>query len=787
MQDLKTKSFDFEVSGSEIQMDAEHTLDQLTSRFRTIKDGLPELVKNSKDHYARLGIQDRSDRQIVVIVSDDLDNLGILDFGGASAKDLDHWKIWSSKISGRREQSNDIEAGYGNGGKAFMVHGATKYSTICGFLLGKYNETGFMNNRPELKYRHVIVKDSTGKRLKEYSGLSVEQALNAKLSVFGIQFEDLPEEAKTVFSKRKSFTFVHLAGISEWKGLNPVTRRRLSYEIPDRLAQHAQSALTLETCSVWVQLVNHEEINGPLVPPTLDPFEGFESIPRIPIPVELLDPQTQVLVKTNSENNDSGYLEIKTSRDNLRIFDRYRTRNVVRVRNERNIIANWSVAGLVPFSASGFIYGTLFCPTLVGEHLSGSERSHLNETSLVRALEHWTKDNLEKISKQVQLAQSNKIVEENRDEASEILKRMRELMREYLNPNEFEDGISTTGIDPLPPIPSKHGKRIDEIALEMPERKLNLALGTTIPIVVRCYEKKGTEKLPVFGAKIKLCSDSQGQVSCPQVKSIRGEKVGSTNIWFESENGKVKSNKISVEVIQLKTLEILPVTRPLKQGELFRLDIKTFDSDGNQREIYYETYVDEANMAKFNRTGLFSAGGIPGKVTIRIKWGSGDAQIASQIIEIGSERIERQSGSTPNIPYILICGSVAPGKEDYSEDQRTHSGGRDYPTIIDFEPLWEGIVWINPESKESNKIRTSRGRAPCKISTKTFQQFLALKCFEVLKRLKVKEEFGLELKNSSDFFNALAQAEMETSGFLESSYSLVETLISDEELENQDE
>ncbi len=39
-----------------IRIDAVHSLEQLTGRYQTMRDGLPELVKNSKDHYARLGI-----------------------------------------------------------------------------------------------------------------------------------------------------------------------------------------------------------------------------------------------------------------------------------------------------------------------------------------------------------------------------------------------------------------------------------------------------------------------------------------------------------------------------------------------------------------------------------------------------------------------------------------------------------------------------------------------------------------------------------------------------------
>ena len=37
----------------DIPIDPEATLDQLTGRFRSLRDGLPELVKNAKDQYSR--------------------------------------------------------------------------------------------------------------------------------------------------------------------------------------------------------------------------------------------------------------------------------------------------------------------------------------------------------------------------------------------------------------------------------------------------------------------------------------------------------------------------------------------------------------------------------------------------------------------------------------------------------------------------------------------------------------------------------------------------------------
>src|SRR3990172_2182598 len=97
----------------DIPMDKSFTLEQLTGRFQSVRDGVPELVKNSKDHYSRLQIVDKENRQIVIVISPDMRRLGVLDFGGAGEFDFDGWQRWSSRVAGRAELGPDIEAGYG--------------------------------------------------------------------------------------------------------------------------------------------------------------------------------------------------------------------------------------------------------------------------------------------------------------------------------------------------------------------------------------------------------------------------------------------------------------------------------------------------------------------------------------------------------------------------------------------------------------------------------------------------------------------------------------------------
>jgi hypothetical protein len=136
----------------DIPIDRGHTLDQLTGRFQTIKDGLPELIKNSKDQYSRLGIINGEDRQIAVILNSRRRSLAVLDFAGANPDDFAGWQTWSSRIAQRLDLSADIEAGNGNGGKAFMVRGSISRSYMESCCQGRRTKMGFDNSDSAVRY-----------------------------------------------------------------------------------------------------------------------------------------------------------------------------------------------------------------------------------------------------------------------------------------------------------------------------------------------------------------------------------------------------------------------------------------------------------------------------------------------------------------------------------------------------------------------------------------------------------------------------------------------------------
>jgi len=775
-----------------IPIDIEFSLEQMTGRFQTLKDGLPELIKNSKDHYERLHILDKNDRLIIIIFSKDLDKIGVLDFGGAKLEDFDGWQTWSSRLSGRNEMGMNIEAGYGNGGKAFMVRGVLKKSSMCGYNSRRLNKMGYILNDPNQRiYEPGFYSDNSGRELKDYYIHKLDEALNHELEPFGIDLNDLPEEALILLKRREAFTIVYLDGIKEWKNYTRSDRKRACLDIEMKIAEHAQAALTIDTCHVMIFNAYTKEEIGPLEVTPLEPFEGLEKIAPIPVPDLLIDPETKNKIGTGPDPNNKKFLILRTSKLNLRSYERYKSRNVIRVKNERNVVSNWSIAELVPEPSSGYVYGAITCPALIGEHLSGSDRlSPLVDTPLVRALREWTSEQVGKIVSQIQALRSDTYRNEDTSAASETLKLLRDLMKDYLKKETAANQPADTGETPggkkksllpppPPPPPKKYGKRIDEILLESPGDWIKIALGTNIPLIVRCYEKNGEERLPINTYNLHLVTNVDGIIEHNQRVSIRGLKTGTIQIYFEDNKTGIKSNSITIEVVELSELVIQSPTRKIKQSERLKLDISAFALDKSRvSNLLYETSIDEIDMGKISRNGFFTAGGKAGETTVRIRWGNDETKISSCKIVVSEEKIERpgkDSGS--DIPDILFCNTLVPGLEDLPENQRTHPGGAEYASIIDVDPLWEDkVVWINQHSREAKAVRNRKGRY-IKLKSKTFQVFVMIKCFEILKRLIIRQKNKDLLKTVPGFIFELSEVEMDNSEFIDKAYKIIEKLI----------
>ncbi len=772
-----------------IRIDLAHTLDQLTGRYQSIRDGLPELVKNSKDHYARLGIAHREERQILVIFSENRKHLAVLDFGGAAPEDFEGWVEWSSRTASRAERAHDIEAGHGNGGKAFMVRGCRTYAFMCGHRLGRRTQMGFRNDDPALKYRAGYFRDDHGDLIHDLPDPDVRGRLSQLLRPFTVSIGDLPRAARRAFDQRCSYTLVVVRDVNELTGSSQ--RAQVIGAAIDDLRGHPQAALTIESSQVWV-MRGGEVLAGPLAPEPIAPKPGFETPWVVDVPALLEDPLfgTEVLLPQPPEGR--GQLELRSSDRQLRMSERTRPLNVIRVRNLRNVVSRWSVADLAPSASSAFLYGTLTCPGLGAEHVAGADRQTLADIPLTRALRHWTAQQVRAAADEMRRAEAQRESEAGRERANDALRQLRDLMRQFLTEQPGDSGRGTgTGRGPAPRAKA-FGHRVDEAVLEEGVAGIAVPVGARIPIRYTCYEVdlETNGRLPVPCPAAVLRAEPPDSIEWSPDGTLVARRPGGAVVWIETRPDIVCSNRIEVTAWDVTSVDLKPPARRLRQGERAKVEAAANTSGGVLvRDLLYETYVEETEMGRFGRSGVFTAGRIPGTATACVRFGASENKVARCSVEIGEEAVPRRGGPEgPDIPMILLCRTPAPGREDWPTDQRTHEGGADHQTIIEGEPVWQGppeIIWINQWSKESVKVRSGRGPSGViGLDNNTFFDYLVLKCFEILRRLVVRQDLADdETLGYYDFILRLSEAETRTAPFIDAGFALARRLVQGVEAE----
>lgn len=775
-----------------IPIDIPHTLMQLLSRFQGVKDGLPELIKNSKDQYSRLGITDPALRVIVVAINTADKSIGVIDFAGASADQFSRWETWSDPAANERERAADIEGGHGNGGKAFMVLGSVKDSIFESCINGKRTRMGYENDSDDKRFRPGIALEH-GTGVEDQPVSSPLQQFKLLLEELGITFEQLPSQARRAFLTRQAYTVALVNGIEDWSRARGETIRRSVLDLPHSIEMHPQAALTLDSCSVWFLMDGQLLSETPAQARFPDPFVNFAEPVIIPVPGVLPDPQTRDDIDTGAGDESQKLLTLRTSARSLRMED-MRALHVIRCRNSRNVVGLWSVADLHPGAASGFIFGELRVPALEREHLAGADRTALNDTPLVRALRLWVGEQIKELADQIQSATARDHSPEERDKVNQSLNEFRNLMREFLEEREGgtdgaqagQQGAGPGGSTPTPPQPRPRGERVDIIEIEGGSNSIAFALGASVPLRVKVFEQKETGELyPVPNPDLAVRFNEMGIARVdPESFVISGLRPGIAELVLATRDGRVESNRIAIEVVECVGATIAGVPeRLLLQGEHVALKITyTTPAGQNRDDLLHEASVDEIGMGRISRSGSFVAGAAEGTATVRVRWGTKPPDTASTCLRIGTERVPPRRGiggdQGGQIPLILLCGTPVPGMDHYPLDQRTIPPADHLPTIIDFDPAFENVIFINPDSKESAQVRRGRGgrRPMASIANATYYQFVALKCFEILKRLWVFQQAREAPLTEFQFRERFATAETECAPFIEAAYRVAENI-----------
>lgn len=256
---------------------------------------------------------------------------------------------------------------------------------------------------------------------------------------------------------------------------------------------------------------------------------------------------------------------------------------------------------------------------------------------------------------------------------------------------------------------------------------------------------------------------------------------GIAPVWLETNDGTVRSNAIEVWATLAVDVDLRGPLDPIKQGQSVPIKVTFTTPEGPMDGAVVKATVLDPEMGKIGRKGRFKAGSTAGQTSIRVWFGQAEEDFKDVPITISQERVpspDGKGGEGGGIPLILLCGDSAPGFEEQAEELRTIAGGPSMPTIIE-DPTFTNVVWINDASKEASRVRQSQGGSSGvgRVSSRSFFQFISLKCFDVLKRLYIRQRIEGQAITEYEYNQYAAEAEVECSGFIDAAWELGDRLI----------
>src|SRR2546425_6817533 len=110
----------------DVKVHEEGAIRLICRAYQSHEDGLPELLKNSADAYARTDAPEA--KRVIVIIfdhghKDRRASISCLDFSGMTSQVIEEdFRIWADPEAARRgSKAAEIQGGHGNGGKCYMT------------------------------------------------------------------------------------------------------------------------------------------------------------------------------------------------------------------------------------------------------------------------------------------------------------------------------------------------------------------------------------------------------------------------------------------------------------------------------------------------------------------------------------------------------------------------------------------------------------------------------------------------------------------------------------------
>jgi hypothetical protein len=664
----------------DVKVHEEGAIRLICASFQTHENGLPEWVKNSADEYARTK-RDATERIIVLILNDDRQrrtaSISCLDFSGMTSDVIEqHFRQWADPDAAQRgAKADSIQGGHGNGGKCYMCQMFDSHALIQTVKDGLGCTYGVPANSVKFGY---FPSRNDG---RDYKVSNIPYSLRNALKDLHCDTSRLPPAVETAVAACSGYTLV--SGFDP-RGLSGHTAYT---SLIDQFQEHTQMIRTLEFCHVYV-MFNGMPFNGgkPLSLPNIPPLQGGETPRVIAIPETLNDPAyNKPVTTTDNGKRPLGQIVLLTSNKSMRW--RRKGRHVITFKAGTDYIGYIPVPDLDVQSAfRDQIYGE--CCLAALEPFTQNDRGPLAEAPLTRAVKVFLSEQITKYAKEFEAKEKKKYDQKEKSELSKINEALDRWKNQFID-NLFGGQGKSNGNEPPTPqrLPSGKPARI-HISLSHNQA----GIGVSLKPAVEFFDANNNRIRPI---PYRWVSDDTNTAMVDEdLGIINTYAAGTTNLYAETLDGKVRSNTTNLDVLVIRDIEIIPNKVELPVGSRRALETVCTLSNGEKTMGVFLVWTeDNAKIARVSAAGMvygFEVG------ECQIAAGDDHAMAKSPAIisVIPATSGGNNEGKGRGYPIILLSSI----DNDPDTNEPVHLS-RDYPPVYQRpEDADRNIWWINSSS-----------------------------------------------------------------------------------------
>ncbi len=663
----------------DVKVHEEGAIHLICKAFQSHESGLPEWLKNSSDAYARDDAPE--DKRIIVVIFDygrkDMrPSISCLDFVGMNSTLIEqYFRIWADpEASKGGTKFSAVQGGHGNGGKCYMTQMFEDYALIQTVKNGKGNRYGVVAGSVKFGY----IPDR--RQGRDFSVKSFESELERVLTPIRCPPSIFPKAVADAIKVANGFTLV--------TGVGPKTYgNRIPYShLIANLQEHPQMIRTLELCKVYV-VVNGELVNlgRELTLPSITPMTAAEEPREIVIPEILKDPISGEKVSTTDSNTlPPGTLEFRTSSVSMRWGKKARHNIVYKSKS--------GYIGYVPISELDVqspyrdrIYGECHLEAL--DPYKQNERARLANNPLTRAVEKFISNQIEIYAKEFEARDRRRSDQEEKNALSKMNEALDRWKNRFLG--ELMRGLWGLGVTgPPPPPPPLPTGRVARLELTLTHQRAGI--GVAFRPMLKFFDHEGRRIRPVPFRWIS--EDNNIAMVDEDLMIINTFAFGKTHVYAETLDGKIRSNRVPLEVVRILEISIVPNEIEIAAGSRQKLEALCRLANGEETNTIYLVWSESSpNVARVSASGLVF-GFVPGQTEVTAGDDKCLAKNPAIVRVVPGQARGRGDKRGQGFPVVLVSGEIDP---DPDTKEYVHFSMEDPPVWQRPQDADRNIWWIN--------------------------------------------------------------------------------------------